>query len=192
MGFKKTALVLTGLAMLGLVACGDDSGGGSSSGNLSAEEQEYVDAMMTSLKADDSAPFSDDEGRCLAEGMVTAVGVDTLKEAGITPADIGGDGNLVFGELPKEKTDALVSLFFDGKCFDFGKLIAAGMAQDPSVSLPTDKAECLGDKMSESEEFRQAFVASVTGDDSVDPFESVGDIFQIFADCEIDLAELGG
>lgn len=191
MGFKKAAVVLAGLAMLGLGACGSDSGG-SSGGDLSAEEQEYVDAMMSSLNADGAAPFSDDEGQCLAEGMVKAVGVDTLKEAGITPADIGGDENLVFGELPKEKTDKLVSLFFDGECFDFGKLIAAGMAQDPSVSLPSDKAECLGDKMSESEEFRQAFVASVTGDDSVDPFESVGDIFQIFADCEIDLAELGG
>jgi hypothetical protein len=189
---KKAALVLAGLAMLGLAACGDDSSSSGGGGELTAEEQEYVDAMMSSLNADETSPFSEEEGKCLAEGMITSVGVDTLKEAGITPADLGGEENIVFGDLPKEKTDALVSLFFDGECFDFGKLIAAGMAQDPSVSLPSEKAECLGDKMSESEEFRQAFVASVTGDDSVDPFESVGDIFQIFADCEIDLAELGG
>jgi hypothetical protein len=179
------------LALVGLVSCGDDSSSGGG-GDLTAEEQEYVDAMMTSLKADETAPFSDEEGQCLAEGMVKAVGVDSLKEAGITPADIGGDGDVVFGDLPKEKTDQLVSLFFEGECFDFGALMASAIAQDPSVSIPGEKAECIGDKMSESDEFKQAFVASVTGDDSVDPFESVGDIFQIFADCDIDLADLGG
>ena len=50
---KKAALVLAGLAMLGLAACGDDSSGGGG-GDLTAEEQEYVDGMMASLNADET------------------------------------------------------------------------------------------------------------------------------------------
>lgn len=189
----RIAFAIASLALVGLAACGDDSSSGSGGGgDLTAEEQEYVDAMMTSLQADDTAPFTDEEGRCIAEGMVTTVGVDTFKEAGITPESIAGDGDVTFPNLPKEKSDKLVTLFFGGDCFDFGALMATAIAQDPSVSIPAEKAECIGDKMAESDGFKEAFIASVSGDDSADPFESVGDIFQIFADCDVDLADLGG
>lgn len=189
----RIVAAVASLALLGLAACGDDSSsGGSGGGDLTAEEQQYVDAMMTSLQADDTAPFTEEEGRCIAEGMVTTVGVDTFKEAGITPESIEGDGDVSFPNLPKDKSDKLVALFFGGDCFDFGALMATAIAQDPSVSIPAEKAECIGDKMAESEGFKEAFIASVSGDDSADPFESIGDIFQIFADCDVDLADLGG
>lgn len=188
----RIAFAAASLALVGLAACGDDSSSGSGAGDLTAEEQEYVDAMMASLQADDTAPFTEEEGQCLAEGMVTGIGVDTLKEAGITPESIADGGDVAFPNLPEDKAEKLIAVFFGGDCFDFGSLMATAIAQDPSVSIPAEKAECIGDKMADSEGFKEAFVASVTGDDSVDPFESVGDIFQIFADCEVDLADLGG
>ncbi|MEN9646194.1 MAG: hypothetical protein RL238_2863 [Actinomycetota bacterium] len=188
----RIACAVASLALVGLAGCGDDSSSGSGAGDLSAEEQEYVDAMMTSLQADDTAPFTDEEGKCLAEGMITTIGVDTLKEAGITPESIGSDGDVTFPNLAEDKSAKLVDLFFDGDCFDFGSLMATAIAQDPSVSIPIDKAECIGDKIADSDGFKEAFIASVTGDDSADPFSSVGDIFQIFADCDVDLADLGG
>jgi hypothetical protein len=185
----RVSTVLLGVALLGLVACGGDSGGGG--GGASADEQPYVDAMMSSFEADSSTPFTEAQAQCLAENLVSIVGVDGFEAAGVKPEDLG-NGDLTLTELPDAKSKAIVSLMFDGECFDFGEMMAASMSQDPSVSIPTDQAKCLGDKFASNEQFRTAFAASITGDDSVDPFSEVGDLLTMFTDCGIDLAALGG
>jgi hypothetical protein len=182
----RVARVLLSVALVGVVACGDDSGGG-----VSAAEQPYVDSMMSSFETDESMPLAEPQAQCLAENMVSIIGVDGFEAAGIEPADLA-KGDLTLTELPDAKATALVSLVFDGKCFDFGEMMASAMSQDPSVSIPTDQAKCLGDKFSSNEQFRTAFAASITGDDSVDPFSEVGDLFAMFTECGIDLAALGG
>jgi hypothetical protein len=173
--------------MLGIVSCGSDGG---SSGGSSAAEQPYVDSMMKGFEADSTTPFTKPQAQCLAENLVSIVGVDGFVAAGIKPDDLG-NGNLTLTALPDAKSKAIVSLMFDGKCFDFGEVIAESMSQDPTASIPADQAKCLGDKFASNEQFRTAFAASITGDTSADPFSSVGDLLTMFTDCGIDLGALG-
>ncbi|MBI4933601.1 MAG: hypothetical protein HY828_06960 [Actinobacteria bacterium] len=182
----RIAKVLLGVAMVGLVACGDDSSGGAS-----AAEQPYVDSMMSSFETDESMPLTKPQAQCMAENLVSIVGVDGFEAAGVEPADLA-NGDLTLEELPEAKAQAIAALVFDGKCFDFGEMMASAFSQDPSVSIPSDQAKCLGDSFAANEQFRSAFAASITGDDSVDPFSEVEDLFAMFTECGIDLAALGG
>lgn len=184
------AVAVAGL-VFGVAACGSDSNGGSGGGDVSADEQPYVDAIVQSIKADETAPFSDEQATCLAAGMVNIIGVEEFEKAGITPDSIGASSDPVLSDLSASKADELVTLVFDGDCFDFGDLMAAQLTQDTSLPLDQDKAACLGDAMAKSEGFRKAFVAAITGDDSTDPFSEI-DIFKMFSDCGVSLGDVTG
>ncbi|MFZ4719215.1 MAG: hypothetical protein ACOYMR_07305 [Ilumatobacteraceae bacterium] len=189
---KVTTMVATAALLLGLGACGSDSkGGDAATGEVTAEEQPYVDAMVKSIQADGTAPFTGDQASCLAKGMVNIIGVDEFEKAGITPENIGDGSDKVLGELPVQKTDDLVKLVFDGDCFSFGTLMADQLTKDTSLPIEKDKAECLGNAMGKSDAFRKAFVASLTGDTSTDPFGEV-DIFKMFSDCGVSLGDVTG
>lgn len=172
-----------------LAGCGSSSGAGSS-GGVSAAEQPYVDAMMTSLKADKSAPFTTAQGQCLAEGMVKIIGVSGFEKLGIKPADLTGDSVKLTG-VDAATAAKVSSLVLDGKCFAFGDVIAAAMTQDTSVSLKAEQGKCLGDALAKDDSFRKAFVQTLLGDTTVDPTKDV-DMVKLFAACNISSADLGG
>lgn len=189
---KVTRMAAAAALVLALGACGSDSkGSGADTGEITADEQPYVDAMVKSIQADATAPFTDDQANCLAKGMVNIIGIDEFEKAGITPENIGDGNDAVLSELPTQKTEDLVKLVFDGGCFSFGKLMADQLTQDTSLPIEKDKAECLGDAMGKSDAFRKAFVSSLTGDTGTDPFAEV-DIFKMFSDCGVNLGDVTG
>ena len=54
-----------------------------------------------------------------------------------------------------------------------------------------DPAAVEGDEVTRMQAFRDAFVASMMGDDSADPFAEVGDIYSVLDKCGIDASDLG-
>ena len=186
------ALAVAGLVMA-LAACGssDGDGGAGGDGVITADEQPYVDAMVEAIGQDEATPFTDAQATCLAEGMVNAIGVDEFERQGIEPADLTSDSAPPLGEVSADKADALAKVVFGGGCLDFGELIAESMTQDTSFTLDKEKAQCLGDQMAKSSAFRKAFVQSITGDDTADPFSQINAL-KMLSDCGIDLGDLGG
>ena len=169
-----------------LAACG---GGSSSTGSADAA---YVDAMVTSMSLDSGNPFSETESRCLAEGTVAAIGTDQLEQWGLTPEIIAKEANLNFPDMAEATAKQISTLYFDGDCFDFGDMLGRAMAASTGNTIESDKAGCLADTLSGSQAFRDAFVKSMMGDDSADPFAEVGDIYTVLSDCGIDTSNLGG
>ncbi len=173
---------LTGL----LAACG---GGGDSN------KDAYIDAIAATMQADD-APFDAEQANCIATGMVDAIGVDTIEEAGVTPEEIANDEDdsqfeKVTADISEEQANDLVDVIFGGECFSFGEVLASQMGED-GPDLSDDQIECIGDQFAKNETFKKAFVDSlITGEDNPDVDAALGDIFSIFGECDIDLADFG-
>lgn len=176
-------ITLTGL----LAACG---GGGDSN------KDAYVEAIAASVQQDD-APFTEEQATCIASGMVDAIGVDTIEEAGVTPDDIANDDDdsqfeKVTKDISEEQASDIVDVIFGGECFSFGEVLVSQMGDD-GPDLSDDQIECIGDQFAQNEAFKQAFVDSlITGEDNPDVDAALGDIFSIFGECDIDLGDLGG
>lgn len=184
--FTKT---LVGLSTLGLLAA---CGGGGGSSNVSGAEKPYVDAVITSIEQDETMPLTDDEVECLATEMVGVIGVDGFEKAGLSPDDIASGADLGdAGVLSDGQASELVDVFFSGDCFDFVDLLAQSFMSEEGGGLNEEQARCVGEKFVENDAFKDAFVASLTGNQEVDPNAAVGDVFEIFAACDISLSDLG-
>jgi hypothetical protein len=174
---KLTPIVLSGL--LFIAACGDDDGGGGS--DLSAEEQEYVDAAMAEFDPAEAEPLTEDDARCVVTSMVESLGVDRLEELGITPETFGDDDGAPFPEgLTEDEANSVVD-GFDG-CLDLSALFAESMAGDPSIDDETK--ECLADAF-DSDTVRRIFVTMLTeGEDALgDNPELMQELMGIFQEC---------
>ena len=171
---------------------GNDDGGSSGDDAL---REEYVAAITGSVQADGS-PFDTEQATCLAEGMVDAIGVDTIQAAGVTPEDIAAPDSdsqfdTVAEDLTEEQATAVVDVIFGGECFSFGELLASQMGED-GPEIDEEQASCIGDAFGENEAFKQAFVdALLTGEDNPEVAAAFGDILSIFAECEVDMTGLG-
>ncbi len=204
---RLIALFVT--AGLSLAACGGDddnkkSVGAETDGDAEKDSgssgddglrDEYVAAIAESMQADD-APFDDEQATCLAEGMVDAMGVDTIQDAGVTPEDIATDDTdsqfeAVAKDLSEDQAVEIVDVIFGGECFSFGEMLASQMGSDgPEIS--DEQATCIGDAFAKNEAFKAAFVDTLlTGEDNPEVDNALSDIFSIFAECEVDLTGLG-
>lgn len=131
-------------SMMLLAACGDDDGGGTSGGRA-----DYVDAVTTSLREDDETPLGAAQTICMSTAIVDVVGVDTLREAGVSPDELGDADDLTSLdiELPGDAPDRLGAAF--GECGLAGPikdLLVDNLTED-FPELPPEAATCLADNL---------------------------------------------
>jgi hypothetical protein len=189
------------VAVVGLLAaCGSSGGGGGSS---SGEGQQYVDAIASKYQTS-SSPFTKAQARCVAGQMVDAIGVDTLKNAGITPSDIendksGSSFNEVGKKLTEKQATELAGAITGGKCFNFTDLVVKSLSKNDATfrKLGTTKAKCMFDELLNDGSFKQAMVNSILGRSSENDafskaFSNQSKIFKILGDCNIKPSELNG
>lgn len=155
------------------------------------EGQAYVDAMM--LSSGESG-FSEDQARCVAEGAVDIVGVQALKDAGVTPDMVASGSELLPDFTPTEaQANAMLDMMFG--CVDFGELMVSEMA---GVQLPADQVQCIGDALETNETFRAFMVTtmisstSVTVDTTDIQMDLTTAMLEIFTTCGVDPGSLGG
>lgn len=179
---------LMALTVLTAAGCGGDGG----SSKVGDAERPYVDAVAQSLREDPTMPLDDEQVECLAEQVVSAIGVDSFEESGVTPDDIAGGADLsAVGALSDDQANEIIDAFFSGDCFDFVQVLAESFMTEEGGGLNEEQATCVAEKFLENDAFKQAFASSLTGDQDVNPDEAVGDVFEVFAACDISLTDLG-
>ena len=172
--------------MLGvaLVACGggDDDGDDAATDRTptDAPEAEYVEVLAT-LQASSGAP--EEVARCYSEGIVSAIGVDALHEAGIAPADFAQGSPTEQGlELDDGTADEIAEA-----------LAACGVSPVVELSLAS-----LGTDLSDgsiacvTEGLPNEAVARAMADDMVDPEARafVGALRSAYEGCPAAMVEL--
>lgn len=145
-----------------LAAC---SSGGGSGPKVSEEGKPYAQAIAKSFTTKEDADdlvLDDKQGECVGNHIVDIVGVDTYKEAGITPADLE-DTDAFAGDV--EVTEKQANDVYDSfkKCkVDLHAALVESMAQDEETSDAAKK--CLEGAMTE-DVIRGLLVSTMTGDE---------------------------
>jgi hypothetical protein len=180
------------LVVAGLLAAGCGGGGSVTVGDAvtvaAPTRAEYIEAMMVSGQDGLPGGVTETDVRCVAEKLVDWIGVDALVAAGVRPDDLGFGVGGLGGFVPTEaQADGIVDINFE--CYDYGAIMAASFANDPSTAnIPSEKAHCVGDEAEKSEAFRAGFKASYLGE-NIDGLsaETMG---VLMATCGIDRDEL--
>ncbi len=138
----------------------DDGGGGGP-----ADEQAYVDALVTTFSAEDAETFSLEQIECLAEEWVAGVGVDAFDAAGVTPEDIVADeGGIEDLEIDEATAGGMADAL--GTCgVEIRSLFYEEFIGDEE--LTGEQTACLDATISD-DDLRQFLVDSITGEDSGD------------------------
>lgn len=166
-----TALPVALVGLMGMAGCGDDGGGETGSGSgadeqasvdsiaATADEEAYVDAIAATA---DEGAFAGTDGRCVAQAIVDAIGVDTLSGA-VTPEEISADPNADFEDFGIEITPESGQAMYDGMtgCMDVRQALIDAMAGEQSIS--PELQECLAGAFDDDALLRDAIVATFTG-----------------------------
>ncbi len=145
-------LAAVAVASLVAAACGGDDD------SLSPEDEALIEALT-----EDNQDLTDEgiDGRCVAEGMVAALGGADAAEAtyGITPDLVRNDGDAL-GDVELSRSDAeeLVDSLF--ACDEDGRFIAVSFAE--GANLPDDEAACIADEIP-VDAFKQSLVGGFVG-----------------------------
>lgn len=185
---KKSSVALFAVVALTVgVSCGgDDAGSGSSSSD------DYVSAIATSLSNQADQPFSDEELRCIAKGVVDVMGTEMFAEANLSPSDVATADTLDLPDPSAEQMTELAGIFLDGDCVDMGEIMAEQMMIQSGGQLTEEQAKCIGDILVNSEAFAEAFASSVAGTDSGDLGAGMeSDIMNGIMECDIPLDAFG-
>ncbi len=160
-----TVVIAFGLLV---ASCGDDGA------SRSAEEQAVVDALVVDMQSDTTPEedFTEDQMRCLAEGIVTEAGIERLAEVGIT-ADEVGDPEAAFRTLSDDEVNAIGGRALE--CIDYAQAFVDSMMED---GVSQESGDCLVESLQETDFFLAAFVAGMRGSD-FDP-GSDGEFLQAF------------
>jgi len=180
-------------AALLFAACSSSSSGSASSG----EGKKYVDAMLADKSNNDlTKDLSSAQAKCLAQGLVNIVGVDTLKKAGVTPSDFAGDGadSKLKGKISKDQAGQVADLILKDKCFDFVAVLSKQTSDSAFGKLSKDKQRCFYQKMFSLPAVRDALVAELTGGKSniSNALGNQSEIFTILGQCKIDPKDISG
>ncbi len=197
------ATAAVGLLTLSAAACGDDddkggdaatttagasatttggssAGGGDASG---ATEEEYLAAIEAQFTqgGSDSLQMTEEQAKCVAPKWLDVIGVDRLKEKGVTPDQVRADTD-------NEQLAALGLTESEGnKMYDaYGECdvdIRAEFARSISASTEVDE-DCISDAI-DDDLLRRLFVTSATkGDAGLDADESLtNDLFAALGKC---------
>jgi hypothetical protein len=182
-----------------LAACG--SSGGSSSGSGA-----YVDAAMKSYdnaSASEKGPFTRTQARCLIQGIVDAVGVDTLKSNNIQPSDLEKQNQPLQSlgkNLSQAKAQQVAGVITDGTCFNFADVMVkeiSNSGSNPFGRLTRTQARCFFNEILRSAEVKKAMAASILGQDSSSSalrsaFSNQSKLFTMLGKCNIRPSQLQG
>lgn len=182
---KRLLIAFFGLVMV-VSACGDDGDSG-----LSGDEQAFADAVADFLVADPdpSNPFADrTSALCFTETVVAEIGLDALVEAGLTVENFD-DPN--FELLDEDHLDAFADAALG--CVDLSAVFTEPFEQ---AGIGSESIQCLADEMEQSGLLKTAFIAGMSGDESLDPSsnpETMEQLLAIMLDCfsAEDLLKLG-
>jgi hypothetical protein len=123
---------------------GDDSGS-------SADADEYIGPLAASIpEGDEGLPVNEEQATCMATALVNVVGVDALKDAGVSPAEfVETDDFASLGvELPPDATAQLGADL--GQCDiteELEGLLISPFADEFGAELPPEGAACLAENM---------------------------------------------
>jgi hypothetical protein len=173
-----TALPLALVGLLSLAACGGDDGGAEASSG--ADEAAYVDAIAATA---DETTFPGEQGRCVAQALVDAVGVDELSDA-VTPEEIRNNPDASFDEFGIEIGEDDAQALYDGitGCTDVRQALIGSLTAEQGLS--PEAQQCLAQAFDDAL-LRDAIVATLTGgDDAIeqDP-ELMGRFTQAMTPC---------
>jgi len=183
---RRTAVVMCMLGALVLGACGDDDDDdGGSAGDVSEEEQPYVDAMAASFQEGEEGGLvmSEEQAECIAPRWMDTIGLERLQEAGVEPADIGDDEDdeLTSLGLSEEEGGELYDAF--GECdVDVQGLFIDSLAEDSDLS--EEDRDCLAQNF-DDDLLRRVMVASLTeGEEALQQDdELMSEVFAVFSEC---------
>lgn len=142
-------VALSAAGVMLLAACGGDDAGSDDAGNGDGRSQEYVEAVVASMREDDETPLHPERVDCAAAAIVDVVGVDTLTDAGISPEELAEAGNLASldVDLPDDAGDRLGNAF--AEC-DLGRIEEVLIDDFTSIwgtELSSEAAGCLRDNL---------------------------------------------
>lgn len=176
-----TVALVTAIA-LAAAGCGGSSGGsGDKAGNdkadaVSEAERPYVDALaksMTEPVDDDEIVMSDKSAACVAPLFVRIIGVEKLKDNGITPEAFADDDSMDYSKLKITEKDgnALYDTF--GQCdVDFRKAMVESFAADEEMTPAM--AKCMESVLTD-DNLRELMVTTmVKGEDAVEDSPLMG------------------
>jgi len=160
---RSRTLLVVGLAVVVVAAAGgaylmSQDGGGEDLPplpELSAEEQEYADALAGVAREEQGA--SEDEAACVGAAMVEVIGIDALRDAAAPDnLDAGLTMLRIFGvELPDDRVEELGRRL--DRCVDAVAFLLGG-----SESAPPQVLECIRSSVSE-DQVAYALAASYVG-----------------------------
>jgi hypothetical protein len=154
---KKILMIMAVAVLLG--ACGggnDDSTGqnasSSNGGDDNSADDKYVEFLATAFNADDEQLDLDEtQSTCLAQGVVDAIGADTLKDADISPEDLASSDDLSTLDvtLPADAVDSLGQSIAGCNLVPMleDKLVLSSFSDSFGYDLPPDGAACMSEKM---------------------------------------------
>ena len=139
---KKTAIVLATLSLL-LTGCG-------------ASDEEQATTNIKESIVDDGdflvggagLDVSEDDATCVSEGVVEAVGVDSLQEAGVLQDDMAVDGAIADADLASSDRDAVDGVLADCLGEQVAKAnVKASILEQDMAGATVDEADatCLSD-----------------------------------------------
>lgn len=196
------------LGLTALAACGDDddstaattvpvavstSGstatttGGTSESVGDASEDDYVSAVAATLtkSGEDDLQLTQEQADCVAPKWIDTIGVDRLKDKGISPDEIGDDaddGDLSQLGLSEDEGGELYDAF--AACdVDIRQEFVDSLSSDEDLS--EEAVACLDDAI-DSDLLRRLMVTTITqGDEALDEdSELVSDFRTAIAPCE--------
>jgi hypothetical protein len=139
----------------------------------------------------------------MAEGVVDAVGADEMKQAGVTPSDLGrsdGPFDALGTDLTDQQADDLVEVITGGTCFDMTDLVvrqAKSGGGNPFGGLSEKKTRCLLDQLLDNAAFKDAMAESMlgkasSGDAFSNAFKKRSVVLKMLGNCDIRPSEVSG
>lgn len=129
------------------------------------ESEEYVDAVAASLREDEEGPTLDEEqAACLATGMVDVIGVDALREAGISPQELADAESFtdLDVEVADDATERMTDTFVDCELVELLEgVMTDSFVEEFGADVTPDATACLADGMDDqavAEAFAAGFV----------------------------------
>lgn len=156
------AVALVAVGVIVRLTKNDDGGSTGAKGESQTPAgKEYVDAIVAGGLADNTAGFTTDEVRCMAENVVDDVGVDALQGAGITPDSVLAAGDI---DVSAFVTQAQAEQMADdiAACIDFRRMVT-DEAVGSDVPFTDEQMACIGDEIGASALIREMFVQSFMG-----------------------------